>query len=137
MVSQNANLRSTWGHDVISYLIHLSDDSISTLLLLGIVHADFEDWRTLVAQKRNQFGVLVEFVDAAATILVPEQEVLIMADTEGMTQLLPFIYSLRGKMFKYLTCISTYNISFLTLASCHAFHVNARCCPGFLLLHVD
>lgn len=50
-----------------------------TLLLVCIIHSDLKDWRPLVAEERDRLGDLVQFVDAAAPVLIPEEELLVMA----------------------------------------------------------
>lgn len=50
-----------------------------TLLLVGIVHSDLEDWRPLVTKERDCFGDLVQLVYAAPAVLVPEQELFVVA----------------------------------------------------------
>lgn len=68
-----------------------------TLLLLSVVGADLVDGRPFVAQQRDFLGDLVQFVNTAEPILVPEQEVLIVAQAEGVVQLLPFIHRLTNQ----------------------------------------
>lgn len=66
----------------------------STLLLLSIVHADFKDGWSLVAQQSDDASGGVQLVNAATTILIPEQEVFIVAQSKGMVQLLAFVHCL-------------------------------------------
>lgn len=66
----------------------------STLLLLSIVHPDLKDGRALVTKQCGGASGCVQFVNAAASVLVPEQEVAIMAQTEGVVQFLTFIHRL-------------------------------------------
>lgn len=66
----------------------------STLLLLRVVHADLKDGRPLVPQQTDRAGGGVQLVNAATPILVPEQKVLVVAQTEGMVQLLAFVHRL-------------------------------------------
>jgi len=68
-----------------------------TLLLLSVVHADFKDGRSLVAQQSGGASGGVQLVNAATTILVPEQEVFIVAQTKGVVQFLTFIHRLMKK----------------------------------------
>lgn len=65
-----------------------------TLLLLGVVHADFEDGRPLVAQQSDSAGGRVQLVNAAAAILIPKQEVFVVAQPEGVVQLLTLVHRL-------------------------------------------
>lgn len=65
-----------------------------TLLLLSIIHPDFKDGRALVAQQGDRAGGGVQLVNAAAAVLVPEQEVFIVAQAEGVVQLLIFVHRL-------------------------------------------
>lgn len=67
---------------------------LGTLLLLSVVHPDFKDGRSLVAQQGGGAGAGVQFENAATPVLIPEQEVFIVAQAEGVVQLLTFIYSL-------------------------------------------
>lgn len=66
----------------------------STLLLLSVVHADFKNGRPLVAQQSGNAGGGVQLVNAATAILVPEQEVFIVAQTKGVVQFLTFVHRL-------------------------------------------
>lgn len=50
-----------------------------TLLLVSVVHSDLKDRWPLVAKKCDCFSVLVELVDAAAAVLVPKQELFVVA----------------------------------------------------------
>lgn len=65
-----------------------------TLLLLGVVHADFEDGRPLVAHQSDSAGGRVQLVNAAASILIPKQEVFVVAQPEGVVQLLTLVHRL-------------------------------------------
>ena len=65
-----------------------------TLLLLGVIHADLEDGRPFVAEQGDGPGDLVQFVDAAAAVLVPEQEVFVVTQAKGVVQLLTLVYRL-------------------------------------------
>lgn len=67
---------------------------MTTLLLLSVVHSDFKDRRALVAQQRGCTSGGVQLEDAAAAVLVPEQEVFVVAETEGVVQLLTFVHRL-------------------------------------------
>lgn len=73
---------------------YICDVFSSTLLLLSVVHADFKDGRSLVAQQSDCASGGVQLVNAATTILVPEQEVFIVAQTKGVVQFLTFIHCL-------------------------------------------
>lgn len=55
-----------------------------TLLLLCIVGANLVDWWSFIAEQRGLFGDLVQLVDSSTAVLIPEQEVLIMAQAKGM-----------------------------------------------------
>lgn len=66
------------------------------MLLLCVVHADLEDGRPLVAQQGDGAAGGVQLVDAAAPVLIPEQEVLVVAQAKGMVELLAFVHSLVG-----------------------------------------
>lgn len=49
------------------------------MLLVSVVHSDLEDRRSLVAKKCDCFRELVELVNAATAVLVPKQELLVVA----------------------------------------------------------
>lgn len=49
------------------------------MLLVSVVHSDLKDRRPLVAKERDCFSDLVELVDAAAAVLVPKQELFVVA----------------------------------------------------------
>lgn len=49
-----------------------------------IIHPDLKDGGPLVAEQGDRFGDLVQFVDAAAAVLVPEEELFVMTQAEGM-----------------------------------------------------
>lgn len=66
----------------------------NTLLLLSVIHSDFKYGRPLTAQQCGSAGGGVQLVNAATAVLVPEQEVLIVAQTKGVVQLLAFVHSL-------------------------------------------
>ena len=66
----------------------------ATLLLLGVKHADFKDGWPLVSQQSGRASGGVQLENAATSILVPEQEVFIVAKTKGVVQLLTFIHRL-------------------------------------------
>lgn len=61
------------------------------MLLVGVVHPDLEDGRALVAEQRDRLGDLVQFVDAAAAVLVPEEELLVVTQAEGVVQLVTLV----------------------------------------------
>lgn len=65
-----------------------------TLLLLSVVHSDFKDGRSLIAQQSGSASGGVQLVDTATTVLVPEQEVFIVAQTKGVVQFLTFVHRL-------------------------------------------
>lgn len=65
-----------------------------TLLLVSVIHPDLEDGRPLVAEQRDRLGGLVQLVDAAAAVLVPEEELFVVAQAEGVVQLLALIHHL-------------------------------------------
>lgn len=67
---------------------------LGTLLLLGVVGADLVDGRSLAPQQRDLLRRHVQLVNASDAVLIPEQEVLIVAKAEGVVQLLPFIHRL-------------------------------------------
>lgn len=67
---------------------------LGTLLLLSVIHADFKDGRPLASQQRDGARGGVQLVNAATAILIPEQEVFIMAEAEGVIQLLALVHSL-------------------------------------------
>lgn len=67
-----------------------------TLLLLSIIHADLKDWRALIAQECNGLSGLVQTIDAATSILCPEEEVTIVAQPKSMIQLTTIIDNLHG-----------------------------------------
>lgn len=62
-----------------------------TLLLVSVVHPDLEDGRALVAEQRDHLGDLVQFVDAAAPVLIPEEELLVVTQAEGVIQLVTLV----------------------------------------------
>ena len=64
------------------------------MLLLGVIHADLKDGRPLVAEQRDRVGGGVQLKDAATAVLIPEQEVLVVAQAEGVIQLLALVHSL-------------------------------------------
>lgn len=66
----------------------------STLLLLSVVHADLKDGWSLVAQQSDSASGGVQLVNAATTVLIPEQEVFIVAQAKGVVQLLTFVHRL-------------------------------------------
>lgn len=72
----------------------MCDELLNTLLLLSVVHSDFKNGRSLIAQQSGSASGGVQLVDAATTILIPKQEVFIVAQTKGVVQLLAFVYSL-------------------------------------------
>lgn len=61
---------------------------------MGVVHPDFEDGWPLVAEQRDRLGGLVQLVDAAAAVLVPEEELLVVAQAEGVIQLVTLVDNL-------------------------------------------
>lgn len=70
---------------------------LGTLLLLSVIHADFKDGWPLASQQRDGASGGVQLVNAATAILVPEQEVFIMAQTEGVIQLLALVHRLQER----------------------------------------
>lgn len=66
------------------------------MLLLCVVHADLKDGRPLAAQQGDGAARGVQLVDAAAAVLVPEQEVLEVAQAKGVVELLAFVHGLVG-----------------------------------------
>lgn len=64
------------------------------MLLVSVVHSDLKDGRPLVAKEGDCFSGLVELVDAAAAVLVPEQELFVVAQAEGVVKLLTFVHHL-------------------------------------------
>lgn len=68
---------------------------LGTLLLLSVIHADFKDGWPLASQQRDGASGGVQLVNAATAILVPEQEVFIMAQAEGVIQLLALVHNLQ------------------------------------------
>lgn len=70
------------------------------MLLLGIVGADLVDGWPLAPQQRHLLRRHVQLVNASDTVLVPEQEVLIVAKTEGVVQLLPLVHRLGNQRTK-------------------------------------
>lgn len=69
----------------------------STLLLLGVIGSDLVDGRPLTSQQRHLLGRHVQLVNASNAVLIPEQEVLIVAKTKGVVQLLPLIHRLANQ----------------------------------------
>lgn len=61
------------------------------MLLVGVIHPDLEDGRALVAEQRDHLGDLVQFVDAAAAVLVPEEELFVVTQAEGVIQLVTLV----------------------------------------------
>lgn len=72
----------------------MCDELLSTLLLLSVVHSDLKDGRSLISQQGGNPSDGVQLVNAATTVLVPEQEVFVVAQTEGVVQLLTFVHRL-------------------------------------------
>ena len=72
-----------------------------TLLLVGIVHSDLEDGGPLIAEQGDHLSGLVQFVDAAAAILVPKEELFVMTQAEGVVQLLPLVHNLRQQRIQH------------------------------------
>lgn len=66
------------------------------MLLLSVVHADLEDGRPLAAQQSDSAAGCVHLIDAAAPVLVPEQEVLVVAQAKSVVELLAFVHRLVG-----------------------------------------
>lgn len=75
-------------------------DELSTLLLLGVVGADLVDGRALAPQQRHLLRRHIQLVNASDAVLVPEQEVLIVAKAKGVVQLLPFVHRLADQRTK-------------------------------------
>lgn len=69
----------------------------STLLLLSIVHPNFKYGRALISKQGGRAGGGVQFVNAAASVFVPEQEVFIVAEAEGVVQLVTFVHRLMAE----------------------------------------
>lgn len=67
---------------------------LSTLLLLSVIHPDFKDGRSLITQQGGGAGASVQLENASTPVLIPEQEVFIVAQAKSMVQLLTFIHSL-------------------------------------------
>lgn len=71
-----------------------------TLLLLSVVHSYFKDGWSLVAQQSGDAGGGVQLVNAATAVLVPEQEVFIMAQAKGVVQFLTLVHRLVRKKYQ-------------------------------------
>lgn len=71
---------------------------------MGVVHPDLEDGRPLVAEQRDHLGGLVQLVDAAAAVLVPEEELLVVTQAEGVVQLLTLVDHLldEGRRYRFI-----------------------------------
>lgn len=67
----------------------------NTLLLLSIVHANLKKRWSFIAQQRNSLGFLVQTKDATTSVLSPEEEMVIVAQPKGMTQLTSIINNLQ------------------------------------------
>lgn len=67
------------------------------MLLLGVVGADLVDGRPFTPQQRHLLSRHVQLVNASEAVLIPEQEVLIVAKAEGVVQLLPLIHRLANQ----------------------------------------
>lgn len=63
----------------------------NTLLLLSIIHANLKERWALKAQQCNSLGILVQTKDATTSVLCPEEEMVIVAQPKGMTQLASII----------------------------------------------
>lgn len=61
------------------------------MLLVGVIHPDLEDGRALIPKQRDRLGDLVQFVDAATTVLIPEEELLVVTQAKGVIQLVTLI----------------------------------------------
>lgn len=55
-----------------------------TLLLVSVVHTDLEEGGAFVAEQRDGAGGDIQFEDAAAAVLVPEQVLLVVTQAEGV-----------------------------------------------------
>lgn len=84
-------------HFVNSCKVHFDKCSLwsNTLLLLSIVHANLKKRWSFIAQQRNSLGVLVQTKDATTSVFCPEEEMVIMAQPKGMTQLASIINNLQ------------------------------------------
>lgn len=71
---------------------------VGTLLLLGIIHADLKDRRTLAAQKGDSRGCAscapFQAVDTATPVLGPEEVVAMVTQAKCVVQLRTLIYNL-------------------------------------------
>ena len=75
------------------------------MLLVSVVHSDLEDGGPLVAEQGDRLGVLVQLVDAAPAVLVPEQELFVMTESKGVVQLLALVHHL-GQSQHSKVCVS-------------------------------
>lgn len=61
------------------------------MLLVGVIHPDLEDGRALIPKQCDRLGDLVQLVDAATTVLIPEEELLVVTQAKGVIQLVTLI----------------------------------------------
>lgn len=48
------------------------------MLLVCVIHSDLKDGRPLVTQQGDRLSDLVQFIDAAAAVLIPEKELFVV-----------------------------------------------------------
>lgn len=65
-----------------------------TLLLVSVIHSDLKDRRPLVAKQGDYLGNLVQLVDAATAVLIPEQELFVVTQAKSMVKFLSLIHHL-------------------------------------------
>lgn len=86
---------------------------------MGVVHPDLEDGWALVAEQRDRLGDLVQFVDAAAPVLIPKEELLVVAQAEGVVQLVTLVDHLWNEGVKIQSLMYTrmHTFTFRTMFS--------------------
>lgn len=87
---------------VLPSIIHIVLSITVTLLLVSIIHADLKEGWSFITEQRDSAGGGVQFEDAAATVLVPKQEVLVVTQAEGVVQLISLIHHLTNEREKMI-----------------------------------
>lgn len=58
--------------------MRLNEKWICTLLLVCIIHPDLKDGWPFIAQQGDDLSGLVQFVNAAAAVLIPKEKFFVM-----------------------------------------------------------
>lgn len=77
------------------------------MLLVCIIHSDLKNRWPLIAEQGDCLCDLVQFIDAASTILIPKQELFVMTQAKGMVKLLPLINHLLDQETEFLISQNT------------------------------